>query len=92
MIRQVTQTTRAYGAMAAMMPKLFLAYQFQIWFNVAMEIITLVITVAFWRAVFAGRGDGRWADGGTRRSTTSCWRASSTTALTRPVCCASSAE
>ena len=55
MIRQATQTTRAYGAMAAMMPKLFLAYQFQIWFNVAMEIITLVITVAFWRAVFAGQ-------------------------------------
>lgn len=55
MIRQATQTGRAYGAMAAMMPKLFLAYQFQIWFNVAMEIITLVITVAFWRAVFAGQ-------------------------------------
>ncbi len=55
MIRQATQTTRAYGAMAAMMPKLFLAYQFQIWFNVAMEIITLIITVAFWRAVFAGQ-------------------------------------
>jgi ABC-2 type transport system permease protein len=55
MIRQATQTTRAYGAMAAMMPKLFLAYQFQIWFNVAMEIMTLIITVAFWRAVFAGR-------------------------------------
>ena len=55
MIRQATQTTRAYGAMAAMMPKLFLAYQFQIWFNVAMEIISLVITVAFWRAVFAGQ-------------------------------------
>jgi ABC-2 type transport system permease protein len=55
MIRQATRTTRSYGAMAAMMPKLFLAYQFQIWFNVAMEIITLVITVAFWRAVFAGR-------------------------------------
>ena len=53
MIRQATRTTRSYGAMAAMMPKLFLAYQFQIWFNVAMEIITLVITVAFWRAVFA---------------------------------------
>lgn len=55
MIRQATQTTRAYGAMAAMMPKLFLAYQFQIWFNVVMEIITLIITVAFWRAVFAGQ-------------------------------------
>lgn len=53
MIRQTMRTARAYGAMAAMMPKLFLAYQFQIWFNVVMEIITLVITVAFWRAVFA---------------------------------------
>ena len=46
---------RSYGAMAAMMPKLFLAYQFQIWFNVAMEIITLIITITFWRAVFAGQ-------------------------------------
>ena len=60
MIRQATQTTHAYGAMAAMMPKLFLAYQFQIWFNVAMEIITLVITVAFWRAVFAGQATVGW--------------------------------
>jgi len=55
MVYRVTQTTRAYSAMAAMMPKLFLAYQFQIWFNVAIEIITLAITVAFWRAVFAGQ-------------------------------------
>lgn len=46
---------RAYGALAAMMPKLFLAYQFQIWFNVMMNIIALSITVAFWRAVYGGR-------------------------------------
>ncbi|MFO7661820.1 MAG: hypothetical protein R6X18_04420 [Chloroflexota bacterium] len=46
---------RAYGATAAMMPKLFLAYQFQIWFNVVMEIFTLVITVFFWRAVYGER-------------------------------------
>lgn len=38
-----------------MMPKLFVAYQFQIWFNVVMNFIALAITVAFWRAVFAGR-------------------------------------
>lgn len=55
MVLRLRQTTRAYGAMAAMMPKLFLAYQFQIWFNVVLEIITLTITVAFWRAVYAGR-------------------------------------
>jgi ABC-2 type transport system permease protein len=46
---------RAYGATAAMMPKLFLAYQFQIWFNVVMDIFTLVITVFFWRAVYGER-------------------------------------
>jgi ABC-2 type transport system permease protein len=38
-----------------MMPKLFVAYQFQIWFNLVMNVFSLVITVAFWRAVFAGR-------------------------------------
>ena len=53
--RPVSLGLRAYGAAAAMMPKLFMAYQFQIWFNVVMNIFTLAITVAFWRAVFVGR-------------------------------------
>lgn len=53
MVRSWSGPVRAYGAAAAMMPKLFLAYQFQIWINVALEIITLVITTAFWHAVFA---------------------------------------
>jgi ABC-2 type transport system permease protein len=55
MIRQPVRLFRVYGAMAALMPKLFMAYQFQIWFNVVIEIIALTITVAFWRAVYAGR-------------------------------------
>lgn len=37
------------------MPKLFTAYQFQIWFNVVLNVFALAITVAFWRAVYAGR-------------------------------------
>ena len=55
MIRRATHKARAYSAMAAMMPKLFLAYQAQIWVNFALEVVTLFITVAFWRAVFAGQ-------------------------------------
>lgn len=53
--RPVSLRLRAYGAAAAMMPKLFVAYQFQIWFNVVMNIFALAVTVAFWRAVYAGR-------------------------------------
>lgn len=55
MTQQPVRTLRAYGAMTALMPKLFVAYQFQIWFNVVIETVTLVITVAFWNAVYAGR-------------------------------------
>ncbi|WP_374689034.1 ABC transporter permease [Promineifilum sp.] len=57
MVWRLTQGGRAYTAMAAMMPKLFLAYQFQIWFNVVIDFIALAITVAFWQAVFAGRSE-----------------------------------
>jgi ABC-2 type transport system permease protein len=57
MVLHPMRALRAYGAMAAMMPKLFLAYQFQIWFNFVMNFIALAITVAFWRAVFAGRSE-----------------------------------
>lgn len=46
---------RVYGASAAMMPKLFLAYQFRIWFSTILEIVGLIITVAFWRAVYSGQ-------------------------------------
>jgi ABC-2 type transport system permease protein len=55
MIRQPVRVFRVYGAAAAMMPKLFVAYQFRIWFNVVIEILALAITVAFWRAVYTGR-------------------------------------
>jgi ABC-2 type transport system permease protein len=44
---------RVYGAMAAVVPKMFLAYSIWVWMELFVGIIAVVIVVAFWRAVFA---------------------------------------
>ncbi|MBN1178246.1 MAG: ABC-2 family transporter protein [Anaerolineae bacterium] len=48
------RTARAYGAMMAMVPKLFMAYQIWVWMQFIVQIISLVILVSFWSAVYAG--------------------------------------
>lgn len=44
---------RRYGAMAAVTPKMFMAYSIWVWMEFFVQMIFVVIYVAFWRAVFA---------------------------------------
>ena len=44
---------RAYGAIAAIVPKMFMAYSIWVWMSWFVQIIAVVILVAFWRAVFS---------------------------------------
>ncbi len=44
---------RAYGAIAAIVPKMFMAYSIWVWMSWFVNIIAVVILVAFWRAVFS---------------------------------------
>ena len=44
---------RVYGSMAAVVPKMFMAYSIWVWMDIFVSIIAVVIFVAFWRAVFA---------------------------------------
>jgi ABC-2 type transport system permease protein len=44
---------RRYGAMAAVTPKMFMAYSIWVWMEFFVQMIAVVIFVAFWRAVFA---------------------------------------
>lgn len=43
---------RVYGGMAAVVPKRFMAYSIWVWMELFVNIIAVVIFVAFWRAVF----------------------------------------
>lgn len=42
-----------YGGMAAVVPKLFMAYSIWFWMELLVNIIAVVIFVAFWRAIYA---------------------------------------
>mgnify|MGYP001225722098 CR=1 FL=1 len=53
MIAQLGHAARKYGGMAAIVPKMFLAYSIWVWMSLFVEIIAVVIFVAFWRAVYA---------------------------------------
>ena len=44
---------RAYGAVVAVVPKMFMAYSIWVWMSWFVSIIAVVILVAFWRAVFS---------------------------------------
>lgn len=43
---------RVYGALAAMEPKLFLAYRIWVWMEFIVQIVAMTIFVYFWRAVY----------------------------------------
>lgn len=53
MIRGIRRTISIYGAFAEMVPKLFLAYSIWVWMQFFVQCISLVIFVAFWKAVYA---------------------------------------
>jgi ABC-2 type transport system permease protein len=53
MARTLRGKVRVYGAMAAVMPKMFMAYSIWVWMELFVSIIAVTIFVAFWRAVYA---------------------------------------
>jgi len=55
MIAALRRRVSVYGAMAAMMPKLFLAYRAWVWMHFIVQTMALIIFVSFWRAVYVGQ-------------------------------------
>ena len=53
MIATIRRKTSIYWAVAAMAPKFFLAYSLWVWMELFVQVITLVVFVAFWRAIYA---------------------------------------
>jgi ABC-2 type transport system permease protein len=53
MITVLRRRASVYGARAALVPKLFLAYRAWVWMHFFVQTIALVILVSFWRAVYA---------------------------------------
>lgn len=53
MTLSIKRGARVYGGMAAVVPKMFMAYSIWVWMELFVSIIAVVIFVAFWRAVYA---------------------------------------
>jgi len=54
MMQRIQRRVRVYGALAAMMPKLFMAYSIWVWMQLFVNLLAIIIFVYFWRAVYAG--------------------------------------
>jgi ABC-2 type transport system permease protein len=52
-ITTLRRRVSVYGALAAMVPKQFLAYRVWVWMHFFVQTIALIIFVSFWRAVYA---------------------------------------
>jgi ABC-2 type transport system permease protein len=50
----INRKLRVYGGIAAVVPKMFMAYSIWVWMDLFVSIIAVVIFVAFWEAVYAG--------------------------------------
>ncbi len=53
MIQTFRQKVSVYGAIAATVPKVYLAYSLWVWVSLILNTITLTIFVFFWQAVYA---------------------------------------
>ncbi|MGE5261960.1 MAG: ABC transporter permease [Acidobacteriota bacterium] len=53
MIRSLRRTLGIYGAIAAIVPKEYLAYNIWVWMEFVVQILSMTIFVYFWRAVYA---------------------------------------
>jgi ABC-2 type transport system permease protein len=58
MIRALRRRAAVYGAIAAMVPKGFLAYSLWVWVELFTQVLTMAIMSFFWRAVYASAGGG----------------------------------
>jgi ABC-2 type transport system permease protein len=54
MIQALRRKISIYGAIAALVPKLFLAYSLWVWMEFFVQILAMTIFVYFWRAVYSG--------------------------------------
>lgn len=52
MMTAIRKKLRVYGGVAAVVPKMFMAYSIWVWMDLFVSIIAVVIFVAFWRAVY----------------------------------------
>ncbi len=55
-MRRLRRVSRVYGAVVALVPKLYLAYSIWVWMEFFAQIISMTIFVFFWRAVYASSG------------------------------------
>jgi len=53
MIRSLYRRASIYGAIAATVPKVFLTYRAWFWVGIILNVISMMIFVYFWRAVYA---------------------------------------
>ncbi|MEN9562170.1 MAG: hypothetical protein RIR73_414 [Chloroflexota bacterium] len=53
MIRSMNRRVSVYGALFAMIPKMFMAYQLWFWAGLVMNIISITILYFFWDAIYA---------------------------------------
>jgi ABC-2 type transport system permease protein len=53
MVGSLKRGWRIYGGVAAVVPKMFMAYSIWVWMEMFVNIIAIVIFVAFWEAVYA---------------------------------------
>lgn len=53
MASTIRSNLRVYGGMAAVVPKMFMAYSIWVWMELFVQFLAVIIFVAFWRAVFA---------------------------------------
>jgi len=54
MMRRLRRQAGIYGAIAAMEAKQFFAYNYYVWVEYILQILSMIIYVYFWRAVYAG--------------------------------------
>ena len=54
MMASFRRTARVYAAIAAMVPKEFLAYNVWVWMQFIAQLLSMTIFVFFWRAAYAG--------------------------------------
>ena len=53
MLQSLRRRSQTYRAIAAMVPKQFLAYSLWVWVELFTQVLTMAIMVFFWRAVYA---------------------------------------
>src|ERR1700694_4319703 len=52
--QHLARRASAYAALAAMVPKTLLVYNWPVWAQLIQNVVSLVVYVYFWRAVYAG--------------------------------------